>query len=131
MQRHQALGSALIRAERRDSLRATVLAWMTPLPDARCSSGCAARSAAEADDLSPLAIAVSTFLTKVRMRDLRAWLRAVRVKVWRMRFRADAVLAMRSSIKKFRQPGGRSGRKPLAQPAVGVCFTQRPGPSQG
>jgi hypothetical protein len=28
------------------------------------------------------------------MRDLRAWFLAVRVAVWRMRFRADAVLAM-------------------------------------
>ena len=30
---------ALIRADRRDSLRATVLAWITPLPEARCISG--------------------------------------------------------------------------------------------
>ena len=36
---------------------------------------------AAAADLSPLAIAVSTFFTKVRIRDFRAWLRAVRVTV--------------------------------------------------
>ena len=78
---HQALGKVFIRAERRDNLRAVLLACTTPLPDARCISGCAARSASLAADLSPLAIASSTFLTKVRMRDFRAWLRAVRVKV--------------------------------------------------
>jgi hypothetical protein len=48
--------------------------------------------------LSPLAMAVSTFLTNVRIRDFRALFRAVLVSVWRMRFRADSVLAMRSSI---------------------------------
>jgi hypothetical protein len=79
--RNQGLGSALIRAVKRDSLRPTVFAWITPLPDARCISGWAARSASAAADLSPLAIAVSTFLTKVRIRDLRAWFRAVRVTV--------------------------------------------------
>jgi hypothetical protein len=79
--RNQALGNALIRADNRDSLRPTVLAWITPLPDARCISGWAARSASAAAGLSPLAIAVSTFLTKVRIRDFRAWFRAVRVTV--------------------------------------------------
>jgi len=38
----QALANALIRADNLDNLRATVLAWITPLPDARCISGCAA-----------------------------------------------------------------------------------------
>ncbi len=130
--RAQALGSALIRAERRESLRATVLAWITPLPDARCISGCAARRASAAAVLSPLASAVSTFLTKVLMRDLRAWLRAVRVTVWRMRLRADAVLAMRSSItvggqtRTRRQTGsdlaedGGSTHRPEASQAIGA-----------
>ena len=39
--------SALMRAERREILRDTVLSWITPLPAARCISGCAARSAAD------------------------------------------------------------------------------------
>src|ERR1700761_4642362 len=77
----QPAGRALIRADKRDSFRATVLAWMTPLPLARCISGWAARSASAAAVRSPPAIAVSTFLTKVRMRDFLAWLRAVRVAV--------------------------------------------------
>lgn len=64
--------SALIRAESRDSFRATVLWWVTPLLAARCISGWAAFSASCAAALSPPAIAVSTFLTKVRIRDLRA-----------------------------------------------------------
>ena len=33
---------AFTRFDRRDSFRATVLAWITPLPAARCISGCAA-----------------------------------------------------------------------------------------
>src|ERR1051326_5622595 len=83
-----------MRADRRDSFRATVFACTTPLPDARCISGCAARSASLATCLSPLAIAVSTFFTNVRMRDFRAALRAVRTFVCLMRLRADAVFAM-------------------------------------
>ena len=83
-----------MRAERRDSFRATVFECVTPLPAARCISGCAARNACVAASLLPPAIATSTFLMKVRMRDLRAWLRSVRVWVCRMRLRADAVLAM-------------------------------------
>src|ERR1700744_1928806 len=90
----QDAGNALIRADKRDSLRATVLAWMTPLPFARCISGWATCSADCAAALSPLAIASSTFFTKVRIRAFRAWLRAVRVVVCRMRFRADAVFAI-------------------------------------
>jgi len=39
--------------------------------------------------LSLLAIAVSTFLTKVRTRLTRALLLAVRLAIWRMRFSAD------------------------------------------
>src|SRR5277367_2252451 len=90
----QAPASALMRADSRDSLRAIVLACTTPLLAARCISGCASRSAACAAALSPPAMVVSTFLMKVRMRDFRAWLRRVRVLVWRMRLRAEAVLAM-------------------------------------
>lgn len=77
----QALANDLMRADNRDSLRATVFAWITPLPVARCISGCAARKAAAATDLSPLAIASSTFFTNVRIRDFRAALRAVRTMV--------------------------------------------------
>ena len=77
----QVAGKVLIRADRRESFRATVLAWITPLPEARCISGCAACNAAAAADLSPVAIATSTFLTKVLMRDFRAIFRAVRVAV--------------------------------------------------
>src|ERR1700692_1140239 len=90
----QVLDSALIRADRREILRAIVLACTTPLVAARCISGCALRRASAATDLSPPAIAISTFLMKVRIRDLRAWLRSVRRSVWRMRLRAEAVLAM-------------------------------------
>src|ERR1700712_4136137 len=35
------------------------------------------------------------------MRDFRAWLRAVRVSVWRMRLRAEAVLAIGPSISHY------------------------------
>jgi hypothetical protein len=48
------------------------------LPAARCISGCAACNAALAASLSPPAIAASTFLTKVRIRDFLARLSAVR-----------------------------------------------------
>jgi hypothetical protein len=91
---NQPAGSALMRAESRDSLRDTVLVWVTPFVAARCISGRASRSASPAASLLPLAIAASTFLMKVRIRDLRAALRAVRVFVCRMRLRAEAVLAM-------------------------------------
>src|SRR5690348_10140630 len=42
---NQTLANALIRADNRESFRATVLEGMTPLPAARCISGCAARNA--------------------------------------------------------------------------------------
>jgi hypothetical protein len=80
-EKNQAVAKALIRADNRESLRAIVLACTTPLPAARCSSGCAVRNASTATALSPLAIAVSTFLINVRMRDFRAALRAVRTLV--------------------------------------------------
>ena len=73
--------SALIRAARRDSLRETVFLWRTPLVLARCSSGCASWNAVRAASLSPVAIAVSTFLTNVRTRLVRARLIAVRLAV--------------------------------------------------
>src|SRR5882757_8806774 len=59
---------ALMRPDRRDSLRATVFFCSTPLVMPRCISGCAALNASAAAALSPASIAVSTFLTKVRMR---------------------------------------------------------------
>src|ERR1700732_3228132 len=71
--------SALIRVARRDSFRATVFRWSTRLVIARCSSGWASWNADLAASLSPLAIAVSTFLTKVRTRLVRARLIAVRL----------------------------------------------------
>jgi hypothetical protein len=86
---------ALIRADSRDNCRETVLRCATPLPTARCISGCAARNASVAASLFPPTIANSTFLMKVRMRDLRAWLRSVRRSDCRLRLRAEAVLAMK------------------------------------
>src|SRR5262249_37090616 len=80
--------------ESRESLRATVFGCVTPFVAARWISGCASRNADVAASLLPPAIAASTFLRKVRMRDLRDALRAVRVLVCRMRLRAEAVLAM-------------------------------------
>lgn len=103
-----------MRADRRDSRRETVLRWVTPLIDARCISGCATLNASAATALSPPAIAVSTFFMKVFIRDIRALFRSVRRAVWRMRLRAEAVLAMRSVC-----PGGGEGEKKwvLAPPA--------------
>src|SRR6266566_389932 len=77
--------SALMRAARRDSLRATVFLCSTPLVVARCNSGWATRKADCASSLSPVAIAVSTFLTKVRTRLSRERLIAVRFSVCRSR----------------------------------------------
>jgi hypothetical protein len=77
-QRQPAGVRSLMRADNRDSLRATVLRWTTPLAAARCISGCASCNAAAAAAWSPPAIANSTFLIKLRIRDLRALLRAVR-----------------------------------------------------
>src|SRR3954465_12237079 len=98
-----------MRAESRDSLRATVLAWNTPLVAARCISGCAAFSASCACDLSPPAIACSTLRMKPRTRDFRARLRRVRFSVWRMRLRAEAVFAMGEFDSK--QSDGRAYRR--------------------
>src|ERR1044071_2741376 len=81
--------SALIRAARRDSLRATVFLCITPFVVARCSSGCATLKADCAAVLSPVSIALSTFLTKVRTRLNRERLVAVRFSVCRRRFSAD------------------------------------------
>ena len=91
-------GNAFIRADNRESLRDIVLLCATPLPAARCISGCAARNASPAACLSPPAMAASTFLTKVLMRDFRAWLRSVRRFVCRMRLRAEAVLAIDAAL---------------------------------
>ena len=77
----QAAVSALMRVDSRESFLAMVFLCTTPLPAARCISGCAACSATTASCLLPPAIAASTFLTKVRMRDFRAWLSTVRLTV--------------------------------------------------
>jgi hypothetical protein len=87
-----------MRAASRDNFRETVFLWSTPLVIARCSSGCASRNADCAAVLSPVAIAVSTFLTKVRTRLVRARLIAVRLAVCRMRFSADLWLAMQLAV---------------------------------
>jgi len=58
LSKNQAAPSDLIRADRRDSFRATVLACATPLVLARCNSGCAAFRASAAADLLPLFDAV-------------------------------------------------------------------------
>jgi hypothetical protein len=86
--------TAFTRAESRESLRETMFAFSTPLVTARCNSGCAARKAACAASLSPLATAASMFRMAVCTRDFRALLRAVRFAVCRMRLRADAMFAM-------------------------------------
>ena len=94
--------SALIRAASRDNLRDTVFLWSTPLVIARCSSGWASRKADRAVSLSPLAIAVSTFLTKVRTRLTRARLIAVRLAACQIRFSADLWLAMHLAVNQRR-----------------------------
>ena len=68
----------LILADRRESLRDTVLRWNKPLLTPRINSGWAARNAAVACSLSPLAMARSTLRRKVRMRLSLAPLTAVR-----------------------------------------------------
>src|SRR5438105_968203 len=78
-----------MRAARRDSLRATVLLCITPFVVARCSSGCATLKADCATALSPVSIALSTFLTNVRTRLKRERLTTVRFSVCRRRFSAD------------------------------------------
>jgi hypothetical protein len=94
--------SALMRAANRDSLRETVFLCSTPLVIARCSSGCASRKADCAAVLSPVEIAVSTFLTKLRTRLARARLIAVRLAVCRTRFSADLWLAMQFAVDRDR-----------------------------
>ena len=71
----------LIRTASRDSLREAVFLCITPFVIARCNSGWATCSADCAAVLSPVAIAVSTFLTKVRTRLIRDRLVAVRFSV--------------------------------------------------
>ena len=77
--------------------------------------------------LVPPAIATSTFLMKVRMRDLRAWLRSVRRSVCRLRLRAEAVLAMMScSLGRTQTP------RCSTLPASGDAGSKHPPPaSQG
>tara|TARA_B100001179_G_C18595238_1_gene406905 strand:+ start:844 stop:1173 length:330 start_codon:yes stop_codon:yes gene_type:complete len=63
---------AFIRADKRDNLREAVFLLKTPFETPRINSGCAARNASSAPWASELDRASSTFLMKVRMRDLRA-----------------------------------------------------------
>src|ERR687898_368847 len=68
-----------------------------PFWAARISSGSAARSASAAAAWLPDAIASSTLRTKVRTRERRERLIAVRFAILRVIFLADTVLAMGSS----------------------------------
>src|SRR5690606_38817286 len=86
--------SAFTRAAKRDTLREAVFLWITPFCAARMISGCAARSAVSAADLSPLAIASSTLRTKVRMRLRRSLLTSVFFAITRIAFFADFVFAI-------------------------------------
>src|SRR5438552_1474667 len=107
-----------MRALRRESLRATVFLCRTPFETPRCISGWAAMKAVFAAALSPLAIASSTFLTKVRMRLSRALLTSVRFKVWRLRFSADlwvAILDLRAEAVLCAGGGLISGLPPRRQ----------------
>jgi len=79
----------VIAVDKRDSLRDMVFLWNTPVCAPRIISGSAAWIAVTAAALSPEAIAASTFLMKVRMRDRRATFTSVRDAVWRIRFLAD------------------------------------------
>ena len=67
-QRFRYFDSFATRLVRRDTFREPVFLCSTPLVVARCNSGWASRKADCASSLSPVAIAVSTFLTKVRTR---------------------------------------------------------------
>ena len=69
----------MTRAERRRLARGSVLVDHAVPVTPRWISGCACRSASAAAFLSPLAIAASTFFTKVLMRLVRARLTAVRL----------------------------------------------------
>src|SRR5205814_9929920 len=80
---------ALMRALRRDTRRAAAFLAITRLAPLRWMSGCAARNAATAAFLSPVAIASSTFLIEPRTRLRRLPFTAVRRLVWRARFSAD------------------------------------------
>src|SRR5690606_38922756 len=86
--------SALMRCARREIFRLAMFLWNTPLPAARCSSGWAARSAAAAASLSPVAIASSTLRRKVRTRERRAMLVLVRDSILRTALMAEGVFAM-------------------------------------
>lgn len=72
---------------------------MTPFETARCISGCAARNALFAADLSPVEMASSTCRKYVRTRERRALLTAVRREILRTIFFADDVLAMSFSFR--------------------------------
>lgn len=86
--------SDLMRAERRDILRAAALDVITPYLAPRCSSGCAKTNAARAAFLSPATIAASTAFTALRIRLARMRLTAVRRVVCRILFSADLWVAI-------------------------------------
>jgi hypothetical protein len=91
---------ALIRRDRREILRDAAFLFTTPRVTPRINSGCADLSAAFAASLSPVSIAVSTLLIKVRMRLRRLMLVAVLRSSRRTRFFADDVLAIGFPLKR-------------------------------
>src|SRR3954467_6380295 len=86
--------SSLTRAARRETFRDALFLCTMPCWAARMISGSAARSAVRALAWSPVAIASSTLRTKVRIRERRERLIAVRLAILRVIFFADTVLAM-------------------------------------
>ena len=60
--------------DKREIFLAAVFLTNTPFDTPLCNSGCAIFSAWVAKSLSPAAIALSTFLTKVLILEIRAWL---------------------------------------------------------
>src|SRR4051794_33513699 len=99
-----------MRWARRETFRAPVFLWITPLETPRMISGSAALSATCADFLSPEAIASSTLRVKVRARPLRAWLMSARFLLVRTRFLAEAILGMRLLVDFLWEAGLVAGR---------------------
>ncbi|CAK7258884.1 protein of unknown function [Shinella sp. WSC3-e] len=81
-------------------MRDAVLEWSTPLVAARISSGWAAFRAAAAEAWSPEAMASSTLRMKLRTRERRDLLTAVRAAILRVAFFAEVVLAIYASLQK-------------------------------
>jgi hypothetical protein len=89
--------SVLTRCVSREIFRALRFLCTTPLVAARAVSDSASRNAILAASASPAASASSTLRQKVRIRDRRALLIAVRRAMTRMAFFAEAVFAMTGS----------------------------------